>query len=93
MTTTPTLPYDPALLRETSYLLDKVVWTYRRAIEQTPSAHMTAEHICLADYAARTDGLIRFLIEDDNRKQGTTSTIGPCPPPFIGRQCRNPIPQ
>ena len=40
-----------------------------------PSAHMTAEHICLADYAARTDGLIRFLIEDDKRKQGMSCTV------------------
>jgi hypothetical protein len=74
MTTTPSLPYDPALLRETSHLLDKVVWTYRRAIEQTPRAYMTAEHICLADYAARTDGLIRLLIEDDRQKGGAQSS-------------------
>jgi hypothetical protein len=67
---TTTLPYEPTALLEASRLLDHLVWSYRRAIDRTPRAFLTAEHICLSDYAARTVGLIRAIMEDDNRRRG-----------------------
>lgn len=69
---TTTLPYEPSDLLEASRLLDHLVWSYRRAIDQTPRAFLTAEHICLSDYAARTVGLIRAIMDDDDRRRGVS---------------------
>ena len=77
--TTTTLPYEPTALLEASRLLDHLVWSYRRAIDRTPRAFLTAEHICLSDYAARTVGLIRAIMEDDNRRRGVSFHQRPRP--------------
>jgi hypothetical protein len=75
-----TLPYESSDLLETTRLLDHLVWSYRRAIDRTPRAFLTAEHICLSDYAARTVGLIRAIMEDDSRRRGVSFHHRPRPP-------------
>ena len=70
-------PSHRTLLLETQYALDALVWSYRSRVDQAPTEHLTAEHLCLSDFAFRTAVLVRDVLDADNRRRGPELAFRP----------------
>lgn len=70
-------PYHRNVLLEGQYAFDHVVWSYRSQLDQSPEERLTAEDICLADFASRASALVRSLIDEDNRRRGPQLALRP----------------
>lgn len=78
MTTSITVDHRQVLLNFV-YDTDHLVWLYRSAIDQSPSANMTSEHMCLVDFASRAAVLARSLLDEDNRGRDARTGFKPTP--------------
>ncbi len=78
MTTPMTLDQRHVLLTYV-YDTDHLVWLYRAAIDQSPSTHLSSEHMCLVDFASRAAALARSLLDEDNRGRDTRAGFKPSP--------------
>lgn len=58
--------------------LDRLVWSYREEIDRCPKAFLTADDICLSDFAHRSAVLARRLIG-----KGSDGRGGPSPFPSL----------
>lgn len=81
-------PHHRSVLLEAGYALEHLVWSYRSELDRTPTFAMTADDICLNDFATRTSSLVRSLLEEDGRRQGPKLQFKPPPLGEHGRRLR-----
>jgi len=65
------------VLLETQYALDHLVWSYRSQLDRSPTLHLTADDICLSDFASRTAALVRNVLDSDNQRRGPELAFRP----------------
>jgi hypothetical protein len=75
-------PYHRNVLLEALYALDHLIWSYRSELDQSASALLTSDDLCLADFANRAASLARKLIDQDNGQQGRDRTRFKPPSPY-----------
>ena len=63
-------PLHRAALLEAGFALDHLVWCYRSELDRLPHFAMTADDICLHDFANRTASLVRTVLDGDNQRRG-----------------------
>lgn len=70
-------PYHRNVLLETSYALDHLLWSYRSELDRNPTQNLTADDICLSDFAARTSSLVRGVLDADSHRGGPKPAFRP----------------
>jgi len=70
-------PHHRNVLLEVQYALDHVVWSYRSELDHSPTKNLTADDICLADFAFRTGALVRSVLDADNQRRGPQLAFRP----------------
>lgn len=70
-------PYHRNVLLETSYALDHLLWSYRSELDRSPTQNLTADDICLSDFAARTSSLVRGVLDADSHRGGPKPAFRP----------------
>lgn len=65
------------VLLENQYALDHLVWSYRSRVDSAPTLYLTADDLCLADFAFRTATLVRNVLDEDNRRRGPQLAFRP----------------
>ena len=70
-------PQHRAALLEAGFALDHLVWCYRSELDQRPHFAMTADDICLHDFANRTASLVRAVLDEDTRRRGPRPAYKP----------------
>lgn len=63
-------PQHRTALLEAGFALDHLVWCYRSELDRVPHFAMTADDICLHDFANRTASLVRAVLDEDTRRRG-----------------------
>ena len=70
-------PYHRNVLLETNYALDHLLWSYRSELDRNPTRNLTADDICLSDFAARTSSLVRGVLDADAQRGGPKLAFRP----------------
>jgi hypothetical protein len=58
------------VLLESQYALDHLIWLHRSENDRTPSNNVSAEQVCLAEFAARTVAIVRDILDTDSKRRG-----------------------
>ena len=70
-------PYHRNVLLETNYALEHLLWSYRSELDRSPTRNLSADDVCLSDFAARTSSLVRGVLDADNRRGGEKLAFRP----------------
>jgi hypothetical protein len=65
------------VLLESAYALDHLIWLHRSENDRTHSNNVSAEQVCLAEFAARTVAIVRDILDADNRRRGLRPAFRP----------------